>query len=140
MLVTTDEISMVGYKKFLNMNKTMCTIKGIYNADWGNICVLAVGDLYQLTPVGQSPIYKPPKMIYSLNDFVPNGWGKMKLHELTQTMQQKDSFFTKCLNKIHMTVPDVGSVEDVLLQQCEVKVECTYPKYLRNVNACICTK
>ena len=31
-----------------------------------------------------------------------------------------------------MTVPDVGSVEDVLLQQCEVKVECTHPKYLRN--------
>ena len=32
-----------------------------------------------------------------------------------------------------MTVPDVGSVEDVLLQQHEVKVECTHPKYLRNV-------
>ena len=32
-----------------------------------------------------------------------------------------------------MTVPDVGSVEDVLLQQCEVKVEHTHPKYLRNV-------
>ena len=45
-----------------------------------------VGDLYQLPLVGQSPIYKPPKMIYSLNDFVPNGWEKMKLHELTQTM------------------------------------------------------
>ena len=40
-LVTTDEISMVDYKKFLNMKKTMCTIKGNYNADWGNICVLA---------------------------------------------------------------------------------------------------
>ena len=77
---------MVGYKKFLNMNKTMCTIKGNYNADWGNICVLAIGDLYQLPPVGQSPIYKPPEMIHSLNNFVPNGWEKMKLHELTQTM------------------------------------------------------
>ena len=29
------EISMVSYKKFLDMNKTMCTIKGNYNADWG---------------------------------------------------------------------------------------------------------
>ena len=131
-LVTTDEISIVGYKKFLDMNKTMCTIKGSYNADWGNICVLAVGNLYQLPPVGQSPIYKPPKMIHSLNNFDPNGWEKMKLHELTQTMWQKDSFFAKCLNKIHMTVPDIGSVEDVLLQQCEVKVEHTQPKYMRN--------
>ena len=34
-LVATDEISMVGYKKFFDMNKTMCTIKGSYNADWG---------------------------------------------------------------------------------------------------------
>ena len=28
---------------------------------------------------------------------------------------------------------DVGSVEDVLLQQCEVNVECTHPKYPKNV-------
>ena len=55
-LMMTDEISMVGYKKFLDMNKTMCMIKGNYNADWGNICVLAVGDLYQLPPVGQGVI------------------------------------------------------------------------------------
>ena len=64
----------------------------------------------------------------------------MKLHELTQTMQQKDLFFTKCLNKICMSVPDVGSVEDVLLQQHEVKVECTHPKYLKECKACIHTK
>ena len=32
-----------------------------------------------------------------------------------------------------MTIPDVGSVKDVLLQQCEVKVEHTHPKYPRNV-------
>ena len=31
-----------------------------------------------------------------------------------------------------MTVPDTGSVEDVLLQQHEVKVEHTHPKYPRN--------
>ena len=68
------------------MNKTMCTIKGSYNADWDNICVLAVSDLYQLPPVGQSPIYIPPKMIHSLNNFVPNGWEKKNLRELTQTM------------------------------------------------------
>ena len=89
MLVTTDEISMVGYKKFLVMNKTMCTTKRSYNADWGNICVLAIGDLNQLPSVAQSPIYKAPEIIHTLNDFVTNGWEKMKLHELTQTMQQK---------------------------------------------------
>ena len=28
-----------------------------------------------------------------------------------------------------MSVPGAGSVEDVLLQQCELKVPCTHPKY-----------
>ena len=85
-LLITDEISMVGFKKFLDMNRTMCNIKGTHDAEWGNICVLAVGDLYQLPPVGQSPIYKQPEVIHTLNDFVPNGWETMKLHELTEIM------------------------------------------------------
>ena len=50
-LSLTDEISMVGYKKFQSMNQTMCAIKGTNDGDWGNICVLTVGDLYQLPPV-----------------------------------------------------------------------------------------
>ena len=32
-----------------------------------------------------------------------------------------------------MNVPDIGSVEDLLLQQWKVKVECTHPKYPRNM-------
>ena len=85
-LFVNDEVSIVGYKKFQTMNQTMCTIKGTTGADWGKICVLAVGDLYQLPPVGQCPIYMPPNTINTLNDFAPNGWETMKLHELTQTM------------------------------------------------------
>ena len=85
-LLTIDEISMVGAKKFLDINRTVCSIKGSHDANWGNICVLAVGDLYQLPPVGQCPIYKQPQLIHTLNDFVPNGWEEMKLHELTETM------------------------------------------------------
>ena len=85
-LFVNDEISMVGYKKFQSMNETMCSIKGTMDADWGNICVLAVGDLYQLPPVGQCPVYMSPHTINTLNDFAPNGWETMKLHELTQTM------------------------------------------------------
>ena len=52
-LLLTDEISMVGFKKFQDMNQTICSIKGSHDGNWGNICVLAVGDLYQLPPVGQ---------------------------------------------------------------------------------------
>ena len=85
-LLLTDEISMVGFKKFQDMNQTISSIKGSHDANWGNICVLAVGDLYQLPPVGQQPIYMSPQKINCLNDFTPNGWDDMQLHELTQTM------------------------------------------------------
>ena len=74
-LSLTDEISMVGCKKFQSMN-AMCAIKGTTDGDWGNIFVLAVGDLYQLPPVGQHPIYMAPQTINTLNDFAPNGWEK----------------------------------------------------------------
>ena len=60
MMSITDEISMVGFKQFLSMNQTMCTLKDTTDGNAGDICVLAVGDLYQLPPVGQCPIYMSP--------------------------------------------------------------------------------
>ena len=73
MLSLTDEISMVGFKQFQHMNQTVCDIKGTTDGNWGGICVLAVGDFYQLPPVGQSPVYMSPHNVQSLNDFAPNG-------------------------------------------------------------------
>ena len=104
MLSITDEISIVGFKQFQLMNQTMCTLKGTTGDNWGDICVLAVGDLYQLPPVGQCPIYMSPKIVHMLNDIAPNGWERMQLHELTQSMRQKDMKFINYLNKIHTTV------------------------------------
>ena len=104
MLSITDEISMVGFKQFQSMNQTMCTLKGTTDGNWGDICILAVDDLYQLQPVGQCPIYMSPQIVHTLSDIVPNGWEKMQLHELMQSMRQKDMKFINCLNIIHTTV------------------------------------
>ena len=71
------------------MNQTMCTLKGTTDDNWGDICVLVVGNLYQLPLVGQCPIYLSPQIVYTLNDVAPNGWGMMQLHELTQSMSKK---------------------------------------------------
>ena len=49
-------------------------------ATGGDICVLAVGDLHQLPPVGHCPIYMSPQIVHTLNDTAPNGWEKMQLH------------------------------------------------------------
>ena len=122
MLSITDEISMVGFKQFQSMNQTMCALKGTTDGSWGDICVFEVGDLYQLPPVGQCPIYISPQTVHTLNDIATNGWEKMQLHELTQSMRQKDMKYVNCLNKIHTTVPLEGSEEDRMLQDSELKL------------------
>ena len=61
MLSLTDEISMIGFKKFQQMNEMMCHVTGTSKGDWGGICVIAMGDLYQLLPIGECPVYTTPK-------------------------------------------------------------------------------
>ena len=104
-------------------------IKGTTDGNWGDICVLAVGDLYQLPPVGQCPICISPQIVHTLNNIAPNGWEKMQLHELTQSMRQKDMKFIKCLNKIPTTVPLEGSEEDRMLQSHELKLHPNHEHY-----------
>ena len=129
MLSITDEISMIGFKQFQSMNQTICTLKGTTDGNWGDICVLAVGDLCQLLPVGQCPIYIYSQIVHTLNDIAPNGWEKMQLHELTQSMRQKDMKFINCLNKICTTVPLEGSEEDRMLQSHELKLNPNHENY-----------
>ena len=64
----------------------------------------------------------PPQTVRTLDDFAPNGWEKMKLHELTQIMWQKDITFAECLNNIHVSVSEPGSKEDIMLQSCELQI------------------
>ena len=68
---------MVNFKQYQQMNETMCIVKGICNGNWGDIGVLSVGDLYQLTLVDLSPIYMSPHTAHTLVDFAPNGWEDM---------------------------------------------------------------
>ena len=100
MLSITAEISMVSFKQYQQMNETMCIVKGTCDYNWGDICVLAVGDLYQLPPVGQSLIYISPHTAHTLDNFASNGWEDMKLQEFTEIMRQKDVYCAQNLNKI----------------------------------------
>ena len=59
----------------------------------------------------------------------PNGWEKVQLHELTQSMRQKDMKFIKCLNKICTTVPLADSQEDTILQSHELKLHPNHENY-----------
>ena len=70
-----------------------------------------------------------PQIVHTLNDIAPNGWEKMQLHELTQSMRQKDMKFVNCLNKICTTVPLEGSEEDRMLQSHELKLHPNHENY-----------
>ena len=73
-----------------------------------------------------------PQTVRTLDDFAPNGWEKMKLHELTQIMRQKDITFAECLNNIRVSVPKPGSKEEFMLQSCELQITQDDPNYLTN--------
>ena len=120
MLSITDEISMVGFKQFQSVKQTVCALKSTTDENWGDTCILAVGNLYQLPAVGQCTIYMSPQIVHTLNGIAPNGWEKMQLHELTQSTRQKDMKFINCLKKICTTVPLEGSEEDRMLQSHEL--------------------
>ena len=62
-----------------------------------------------------------PQTVHTLNNIAPNGWEKMQLHELTQSMRLKDMKFVNCMNKICTTVPLEDSKEDRTLKACELK-------------------
>ena len=74
----------------------------------------------------------PPHTVKTLNDFAPNGWEKMQLHELTQIMWQKDMTFAECLNNTCVSVPEAGIKEDIMLQSCELQITRDDPKYPTN--------
>ena len=133
MLSKTDEISMVGFKQFQSINQTICTVKCTTDGSWGDIFVLVVGNLYQLLPFGECPIYMSPEIVHTLNDIALNGWEKMQLHELTQSMRQTDIKFVNCLNKMHTTVPLEGLEEDRMLQACEIKLNPNHENYPQDV-------
>ena len=125
MQVTVDEISMVGTQIFNMMNSRCCMVKykSPEGKDFGNINVLAVGDLYQLTPVMQTELYKKSyKDAMCASDLAPNLWDKFLLHELTQVMRQRDRNFADMLNVVRVGKPEENSDVDKMLKARELNV------------------
>lgn len=81
-----DEISMVGERLMDSVNMRLQQIFQ-NNKLYGDMFVLLVGDLYQIDPVQQKPIY-------------PNSplWRCCNFYELTKIMRQQDEKFINALN------------------------------------------
>ena len=105
MVVIIDEISMVGAETLYKIHMRLQEIKGLNHSDtrFGNVTIIAVGDLYQLPPLKDKKIYDTPGNKYdptpiSLHQSL---WQEnFNFHELTQIVRQKDQHFAQLLNRV----------------------------------------
>ena len=87
---------MVGNKLFSFIHERLALLTGT-NEDFGNLHIIAVGDLYQLPPVAERWIFDEMKIALATNL-----WKKhFTLFELTEIMRQKDDLeFAEMLNRL----------------------------------------
>ena len=93
---------MMGLSLLNRVNDRLTMIKWLDSAErnFGNVIILCVGDLYQLPPVGQVPMFRYSKTINSAADLAPLLWHNFKLHELKQVMHQKNVTFANMLKSL----------------------------------------
>ena len=92
MLVIIDEVSMVGSNMLLEIHKRLQQIKRVSpDVTFGDVSILAVGDLYQLPPVGQSQLFSRVSDSYAQLYHSGSLWvDECQMLELTEIMHQKD--------------------------------------------------
>nr|XP_039258260.1 uncharacterized protein LOC120334820 [Styela clava] len=128
-----DEISMVSSDMLLNIHKRLQVIKG-NAAPFGNVSVLAVGDLFQLPPVCQPQIFCPVsdetmRLGRSLwNDY-------FHLHELDEIMRQKnDRNFAELLCRIRLGNQTRADIDTLRTREIHLS-DLNYPKEALHVFA-----
>ena len=108
-LLMIDEISMVGADHLFIIHKRLCEIM-TSDEPFGSVSVLAIGDLSQLAPVGQIPVFE------KTSDPIASLYGSLwkrnfQLLELNTIMRQRDDKqFAECLNRIRESKHDDSDV------------------------------
>ena len=102
-LLIIDEVSMVASNMLLEIHKRLQQIKAVLpDNTFGGVSILAVGDLYQLPPVCQSPVFSVVNDSYAKLYRSGSLWvDEFQMVELTEIMRQKnDSTFCEVLCRI----------------------------------------
>uniref|UniRef100_A0A8C2FB76 ATP-dependent DNA helicase n=1 Tax=Cyprinus carpio TaxID=7962 RepID=A0A8C2FB76_CYPCA len=114
-ILIIDEISMVDHKLLSYIHGRLRQIKQTGDfSPFGNVCVIAVGDFFQLPPVKGKPLYtEVPGLGLWSNCFT--------VVELTQVVRQKDSKFAELLNRLRKrSKKSPLSKEDLeMLRKCD---------------------
>ena len=129
MLVIIDEVSMVGSNMLLEIQKRLQQIKGVADdAIFGGVSILAVGDLYQLPPVGQPLLFSPVSDSYAQLYGSGSLWiDEFQMIELDEVMRQRgDRTFSELLCRVRTSTCTHADIE--ILQSREITAEIiTYP-------------
>ncbi|XP_062614791.1 uncharacterized protein LOC134276564 [Saccostrea cucullata] len=118
-VVIIDEISMVGNNMLTFINDRLQQLTG-RKQDFGGISIIAVGDLYQLPPVGDKWIFND--LSNPGQSLATNLWHEhFHMHELTEIMRQKDDLrFAEMLNRLRenkMTDEDKELISQRIIRQ-----------------------
>ena len=87
-LVIIDEISMVSSILLQQLNQRLQEIFGCENETFAELPVIASGDLYQLPPVNDTPIFNSKSSVNGL--LTQDLWRMFCIAELTEVMQQRE--------------------------------------------------
>ncbi len=118
-VIIIDEISMVGNKMLTFIDQRLQQLTGTKRL-FGGISIIAVGDLYQLMPVGDSWIFNDLTMCAA--SLAPNLWKEnFEMYELVDIMRQKDDlYFAQFLNRLRrneLTNDDRLEIEKHIVQR-----------------------
>ena len=123
-LLIIDEISMVSWKQFMQVNTRLQQIFA-NKLPFGGIPVLLVGDFRQIRPFAGKFIFEQNQS--SLFDLIVGNslWQKFRVFELTEIMRQKeDLLFAEALNRL---ADGALTTEDIQLFRSRVVSETLQP-------------
>ena len=129
MLLIIDEVSMVGCNMLLEIHKRLQQIKGVSSdVMFGGISILAVGDLYQLPPVCQPPLFNVVSDSYASLYGSGSLWkDEFQMIELDEIMRQcGDNRFTELLCRVRT---NQCTSEDIDILKSRVITSNDDPKY-----------
>ncbi|GLV33460.1 hypothetical protein CBL_20198 [Carabus blaptoides fortunei] len=96
------------------------------NSSFGGVSVLLVGDLHQLPPVMDAPIYKfsNSNEMKDFFDIINPLWEEFKFYELTEIMRQKnEKMFIESLNNLaigQMSEKDITLIKSRRVTESDV--------------------
>ena len=125
-LLIIDEISMVSNNRLLHIHQRLKEIFGSSCSKiFAGISIIAVGDLHQLPPIQQKPIFcKYSNDVYNLT----HPWHEFKMIELVEIMRQKDDQpFIELLNRFRVAQHTEADIRSIQSREVSVNDRNDYP-------------